>query len=98
MILTDMNINDLSKLQQYRIERLCLFFTSSLLCCQLQINSDNVLLISCLDFGIMSELLDELDDLCNHAWLILGVRAIALCFRQQEILFMDTQRYYSDPF
>jgi hypothetical protein len=81
MILTEMNVDDLNKLQQLRIERLLLFFAPSLLCCQLEIDSDNVLLIYCLDPGIVDELLDDLDDLYSHAWLMLGVKAIVLCFR-----------------
>jgi hypothetical protein len=48
MLLTELNVNDLKKLEQLRIDRLLLFFTSSLQHCLLQIDVDNMLTIYCL--------------------------------------------------
>jgi hypothetical protein len=89
MLLTEINIDDLNKLMDLRIERLLHFFTTSLSCCQLQVTPGNTLMITCPNSIIVDDLLDDLEDLCNHAWLITGVRKIALYFEQEEILLTD---------
>jgi hypothetical protein len=91
MLLTELNVNDLNKLEQLRIDRLLLFFTSSLPYCLLQIDRDNMLTIYCLQAEIVDDLLDELEDLCSHAWLILGMKKISLYFRLEEILNIDIE-------
>jgi hypothetical protein len=90
MLLTEINIDDLDKLKELRMERLLCFFTSSLPFCQIQIDEDNVLAIYCPHGGIMEELMNELDDLRYYACLILGVKSISLRIAQQEVLFTDT--------
>jgi hypothetical protein len=90
MLLTELNVNDLKKLERFRIARLQLFFTSSLPHCLLQIDG-NILTIYCLHPDTVDELLDELEDLCSHAWLILGVRNISLHFGSEEILHTDIE-------
>jgi hypothetical protein len=89
MSLTEININDLEKLKQLRYERLLGFFTVSLPCCQIQIDTDHTLAIHCLDSKVVDKLLDDFEDLRSYAWLILGVKAIALYFCQEEILRTD---------
>jgi hypothetical protein len=42
--------------------------------------------IYCLHPEIVDELLDDLEDLQSHAWLILGVKKISLYFSLEEIL------------
>jgi hypothetical protein len=39
----------------------------------------------------VDELLDELEDLCSHAWLILGVQKISLHFGSEEILHTEIE-------
>lgn len=98
MLLTDINIDDLNRLKQFRIERFLHFFTSSLPHCLIQIDGGDTLAVYCPHPWIVDELIDDLENLCNHAWLILGVRAItqwrgyaiALYFCQEEILRTDT--------
>jgi hypothetical protein len=85
MLLTELNVDDLNKLEQLRIDRLQLFFTSSLPHCLLEIDED-LLSIYCLHPEIVDELLDDLEDLQSHAWLILGVKKISLYFSLEEIL------------
>ncbi len=92
MFLTELNVDDLKKLEQLRIDRFQLFFTSSLPRCLLQIGGD-ILGIYCLHAEIVDELLDDLEDLCSHAWLILGVQKISLHFGLEEIL--NTEIEYS---
>jgi hypothetical protein len=90
MLLTDMNDEDLDLLQQFRLERLLGFFTSSLPYCLTQIDERNMLTIYCPSSGIVDELLDAFDELCAHARLVLGVKTIGLYFAQEEILRTDT--------
>jgi hypothetical protein len=90
MLLTEMNVEDLNTLMQFRIERLFNFFASSLPNCLIQIDAGNLLIVHCPNSVIVDDLLADLEDLCSHAWLILGVHQIALYFRQEEILCMNT--------
>lgn len=85
MRLNEMTVNDLNRLQQFRLERLLRFFTSNLPHCVIQADSSNTLTIECPTPAIVDGLLGELGDLLDHAWLILGTRAIALYFCQEEI-------------
>jgi hypothetical protein len=89
MLLTELNLEDLKKLERLRIDRLRLFFTSSLPHCLLQTNSENILTIYCLYSETVDELLGDLEDLRSHAWLILGVKKISLYFGLEEILCTD---------
>jgi hypothetical protein len=89
MLLTELNIDDRYKLMQLRIERLLRFFRSSLPYCQIQITADNILMIACPHSIVVDEILDDLEDLCNHAALIIGAKKIALYFSQEEILRKD---------
>ena len=89
MLLTEINVDDLKKLERLRIDRLQLFFTSSLPRCLLQINVDNMLTIYCLHSETVDDLLDNLEDLRSHVWLILGVKKISLYFGLDEILCTD---------
>jgi hypothetical protein len=86
MSLTEINADDLNKLRYFRIERLRGLFISSLQRCLIRTDSANTLIIHCPDPGIVDELLNELEDLRNHAWMLLGVKSIALYFYQEEIL------------
>ncbi len=89
MSFTELNVDDLNKLERLRLDRLLLFFTSSLPHCLLQIDEGNSLSIYCLHSEIVDELLDELEDLCSHTWLILGVKKLSLYFGLEEILHTD---------
>lgn len=89
MLLTEINIDDLKKLERLRIDRLLLFFASSLPQCLLQIDGENMLTIYCLNSETVDELLGDLEDLRSHAWLILGVKKISLHFGLEELLCTD---------
>jgi hypothetical protein len=90
MALTEINIDDLTKLKQFRIDRLRRFFISSLPRCLIRVDASNTLVVHCPHPKIVDELLDDLEDLCNHAWLILGVQSIALYFCQEKIFYTNT--------
>lgn len=90
MLLTEMNTEDLNTLMQFRIERLLQFFAASLPNCLIQIDAGNLLIVHCPNSVIVDDLLDDLEDLCSHAWLILGVPRVAVYFGQEEILCANT--------
>jgi hypothetical protein len=91
MSLTEMNNEDRHQLTKFRIERLLLFFTSSLPQCLLQIEAGNILTVYCPNPAVVDELLDDLEDLCSHAWLILGVQTISLHLGLEEIFLADIE-------
>jgi hypothetical protein len=91
MFLTEITADDLVRLEQCRMKRLLHFFGPSLPRCLIYLDADSELNIYCPNSEIVDELLDDLEDLCNYAWLILGVRAISLYFCYEEILHMDTK-------
>jgi len=81
----EMTLDDLMLLEQFRIERLCSFFAQSLPKCIVYVDPHDTLTIHCPEPWIVDTLLIELEDLCGHAWLILGVEAIALFFAQEKV-------------
>ncbi len=86
MLLTEMNMHDQEKLQQFRIARLLSFFTCGLPHCLIQIDTSNTLAIYCPNSWTVDELLDDFEDLCRYAWLIVGAQSLTLYFAQEEIL------------
>jgi hypothetical protein len=90
MLLTEIDVNDLNTLMHFRIERLLHFFAASLPHCLIQIDAGELLTIYCPSSAVVDDLLDELEDLCQHAWLILGVHSIAVYFGEEEILRANT--------
>jgi hypothetical protein len=90
MLLTEINVDDLNTLMHFRIERLLHLFAASLPYCSIQIAAGDLLAIDCPSSAIVDDLLDELEDLCQHAGLILGVRSISIYFGEEEILHANT--------
>jgi hypothetical protein len=85
MSLTELTIDDLTLLEQFRLERLSSFFAQSLSCCLIYFNFHKTLIVHCPEPAVIDNLLNDLDDLCDYAGLILGAEAIALYFVQEEI-------------
>lgn len=84
VVFTELNIDDVNRLSQLRIERLIKFFTASLSYCSMYINANNKLIIACFNPDIMEELLDDLEELCYYACLILGVRSLSIHLSAEE--------------
>jgi hypothetical protein len=84
MSLIRVNLDDLMLLEQHRIERLCSFFAESLSHCIVVCDRHKTLRVHCSEAAV-DIILSDLKDLCNYAWLILGVEAIVLYFAQEEI-------------
>ena len=93
MLLTELNVDDINKLMHLRVERLLQFFASTLPYCLLQIDTSNTLYIHAPEAEIVDELIDDLEDLRYHAWLILGVRVISLYFGEEDVLHTDIYLY-----
>ena len=93
MFLAEINIDDLDKLKQFRIERLLLFFQSSLPRCLIRIDEGNMLIIYCPHSEIVDQLIDNSTELSLYAWLILGIRDISLYFCLEEIIRIHTYLY-----
>ncbi len=94
MSLSQMTLNDRMRLEQFRKERLRSFFAQSLLHCVFHRGRHKTLLIHCPEAGIVDSLLTDLEELCDYAWLILGVEAIALYFAQEEICRVEHYRVH----
>ena len=85
MSLTEMTFDDLTVLEQFRNQRLRSFFAQSLSSCTFCRDRYRTLIVHCPEAWIVDNLLPDLEELCDYAWLILGVEAIALYFIQEEI-------------
>jgi hypothetical protein len=95
MSLTEMTFDDLMRLEQFRNERLRSFFAQSLLHCVFRRGRHKTLIIHCPEAWIVDRLLPDLEELCDYAWLILGVEAIALYFVQEKICRVEHCRVSS---
>jgi hypothetical protein len=84
VVFTELNIDDVNRLSQLRIERLAKFFAASLSYCSMYVNANNKLIIACFNPDVMGELLDDSDELCYYACLILGVRSLSIHLSAEE--------------
>lgn len=94
MVLTEISLDDLILLEQFRIERLRSFFSQSLTECSLSIHQHNSLTIHCPEPWLIDMLIDDIEELCDYAWIILGVESIVLSFAQEEVYRVD---YHTIP-
>lgn len=85
MSLTEITLDDRMQLSQLRNERFRSFFAQSLLHCVFHRDHQKALIIHCPAAWMVDVLLPDLEELCDYAWLILGVEAIALYFAQEEV-------------
>jgi hypothetical protein len=85
MVSNEMTFDDRMRLSQLRNERLRSFFAQNLLHCVFHCDRHKTLIIHCPKAWMVDSLLTDIEELCNYAWLILGVEAIALYFAQEEI-------------
>ena len=92
MLLTEMSLDDLVLLERFRIERLRSFFSQSLMECPISIHQHNLLTIHCPEPWLIDMLIDDVEELCDYAWLILGVESIVLSFAQEEVYRVDYHR------
>jgi hypothetical protein len=94
MPLTEITLDDRMRLEQFRTERLRSFFAQSLWHCVFRRSRHNTLIVHCLEAWVVDSLLTDLEELCDYAWLILGVEAITLYFAQEEIRRIEHGRFH----
>jgi hypothetical protein len=81
----ELTIYDLRLLEQLRLKRLRSSFAQSLSCCLIYLNHQKTLMVYCLELKDLQNLLNDLEDLCGYAELVLGAKVIALYFIEEEI-------------
>ncbi len=81
----ELTADDLLVLEQHRLERLRSFFGDTLRLCFLHLDRKNVLTIHCSEPWIVDQLMDEINELCWYAWVIVGAQQLSICFAQEEI-------------
>ncbi|MFB2967528.1 hypothetical protein ACE1CD_01015 [Aerosakkonema sp. BLCC-F183] len=94
MLSTEMTFDDIMRLEQFRNERLRSFFAQNLLHCVFRRGRHKTLIVHCPEAWMVDSLLTDLEELCDYAWLILGVEAIALYFAQEEICRVEHYRVH----
>jgi hypothetical protein len=92
MLLTEINTDDLNKLNQLRVERFFGLFSKSLSNCLLQVENE-ALSIHCYQAGIMGKLLDELSEVAYYARLVLGAQSISFNLLNEEVLLVETAEF-----
>lgn len=91
MLLTEITIDDLQLLEHFRIERLRRLFAESLLPCLLYVDCDT-LIVHCPEAANVDPVLVDLAELSEYAWLILGIKSIALYFMKEEIYRVECDK------
>jgi hypothetical protein len=76
----ELTTDDVTRLEQFRLERLCRFFAQNLSHCFIYLSGRETLVVQCSEPSILDNLLEDLEDLCYFAKIILGAKAIAVCF------------------
>lgn len=84
MLLTELTLTDLRLLEQFRIERFRSLFAESLSECILYIDRDTAI-VCCPCLELADRLREDVAELGEYTWQILGVRSIALVFGHQEV-------------
>lgn len=85
MFLPELTVDDWMLIEQFQLDRLRSFFAQSLLQCLMYVDRQHRLVIHCPEPLIVDTLLTDLQELCDYAWLIIGVKTIAIFFVQEEI-------------
>jgi hypothetical protein len=85
MFFPELTVDDWMLLNRFRLDRLRSLFAQSLLQCLVYVDRHHRLVIHCSEPWIVDSLLTELEELCDYAWLILGVKTIVFLFAQEEI-------------
>lgn len=75
---------DLSMLEDFRIDRLKQLYTQTLSGCLLETKFD-ALLVHCSEPWCVDQVMEELDRLAKAAWVVLGVKLISVCYANEEI-------------
>lgn len=88
----ELTADDLLILDQFRIERFRSFFAKSLRRCSIYLDENNTLTIYCFEPQTVDHLFNEIDQLRQCAWIVLGVQYLSISFAQEEIYRTSTQK------
>jgi hypothetical protein len=94
---TQLSSQDLSLLQQLRLERLQTLFAKSLGICLLEFEDTETLAIHCPEPWVVDRLMDNMNRLLKAIWIVVGVRYIAICFAGEEVHRAKTRTIRLNP-
>lgn len=75
---------DLSMLEDFRIDRLKQLYPQTLSGCLLETKFD-ALLVHCSEPWCVDQVMEDLDRIAKAAWVILGVKSLSVCYANEEI-------------
>ncbi|MGG6265011.1 hypothetical protein ACQ4M3_02950 [Leptolyngbya sp. AN03gr2] len=75
---------DLSMLEDFRIDRLKDLYAQTLSGCLLETKFD-ALLVHCSEPWCVDQVMEELDRIVKAAWVVLGVKAVSVCYANEEV-------------
>lgn len=82
---------DLSMLEDFRIDRLKQLYAQTLSGCWIESKFD-ALLVHCSEPWCVDQVMAELDRIARAARIVLGVKAVSVCYANEEICRIKTNR------
>jgi hypothetical protein len=93
----ELTINDLNLLEQFRLKRLRGLFSQSLSHCLIHVDCRKTLIVRCSKSKVLDSMLNDLEDLCDYATLILGANEIVIYSVQEEIYRAAIESIWRHP-
>lgn len=81
---------DLSMLDDFRIDRLRQLYPQTLSGCSLELKFD-ALLIHCSEPWCVDQVMEELDRVGKAAAIVLGVKSVSICYASEEVCRIKTR-------
>lgn len=75
---------DLSLLEDFRLDRLRQLYVQTLSGCALELKFD-ALLIHCSEPWCVDQIMEELDRIVKAAQIVLGVKSVSICYANEEV-------------
>lgn len=85
---------DLSMLEDFRIDRLKQLYPQTFSGSLLE-TKFAALLIHCSEPWCVDQVMEELDRIAKAAWVVLGVKSVSVCFANEEVCRVRTNRQTS---
>lgn len=87
---TKFTAEDLSRLDDFRLERFHNLYAQTLAGCALELKFD-ALLIHCSEPWCVDQLMEELERMVKAVSIVLGTKYLSICFAAEEVFRVDTQ-------
>ncbi len=81
---------DLSRLENLRLDRVRQLYSQSLGCCLLRLNRDT-LIVHCPEPWLVDQLIDDLDRIVKSIWMTLGVKYVSIRYAREEVYRAKTR-------